>query len=86
MTDRLEAFIEDNAAEIGVASILDTNIIDAYQTARVWHRETGLKKDVINNMEAVRLLRALLMSGQDDKPLMNYVFERLWGGNPTHFE
>ena len=85
LLENLEQFVDLHHKEIGTGSIIETNVLEAYRTHQTKEREVGLKHDVVKGMESVRLLRALLMSAEDDAELKQYMFERWWLRYRTDF-
>ena len=86
LLENLEQFVDLHHKEIGTGSIIETNVLEAYRTHQTKEREVGLKHDVVKGMESVRLLRALLMSAEDDAELKQYMFERWWLRYRTDFQ
>ncbi len=69
---------------IAVATAIDTHIIERYRTLRKSERQVGIKTDHVVGLESSRLMRALLLSGQDDRELKRYIAERWWLANRSH--
>lgn len=86
MRHNLHNFISDHELEIGIGSIIETNIIEAYKTSGDKERERGLAYDEIKDLESLRLIKALLTSGYSDESLKRYVFERWWTINRLDHE
>lgn len=78
MKSHLQHFVQDNAEEIGVGSVIETNIIDALKPDRAYTRQVGIKYDDIKAYDPVAFMRALLMSAQTDRELKSNVFARWW--------
>lgn len=78
MQGHLERMAHDEQYLIGLGSIIETNIIDAYKTQRGWERRTGVRTDQVVGLESVRLIKALLGTMEDDSDIRRYVFERWW--------
>lgn len=84
MLDHLDNFVQTHADVLGVGSVIETNIIEAYKEMANEERERGLMKDHVHGLESAKLMQALLSSAQSDEAIKKYVFERWWTSHRFH--